>query len=278
MMTTYAIEILYRRLSDQAPQIDINPQQGCIEFIAWNSKENSIDKYDHHGKALLKAIYLRLPASVFGFFVSANPCVVIPNPILPSGFDGALAQAKFQIWQSKAEFKEGDPICSLFLMPSMAGGVRIREVEKDQLNESPTMQQGSSMELICASRTFTESRHQQIMADIQAHREQQVTDTQRAMRRKIREKIQLVARDGSQIPEEMIEKYIDLIIKSGDYGDRYYYHKYKILQFLTESSLDTYLGTFKDNSSYMMYRKCKEKFAEMHYGFLTEAKIINPFD
>lgn len=278
MTTTYAIEILCRRLSDQAPKIDINPQQGCIDFIAWNSEENSIDKYDHHGKALLKKIHLRLPVSVFGFFVSANPCVVIPNPILPSGFDGALAQVKFQVWQSETTFNEGDPICSLFLMPSIAGGVRVREVEKDQLNESLIIQEVSSMELICASQTFTESRHQQIMADIQTRREQQSADARCAMRRKIREKIQLVARDDSQIPEQMIEKYIDLIIKRGDHEDRYYYHNFKILQFPTEQSLDSYFVTFKDNSGYTIYQKYKEEYAEMYYGFLTEADIKNPFD
>jgi hypothetical protein len=272
------MEVLYRRLSDQAPQMDIHPPQGCMTFIAWASVENAIHQYDAHGKALLKEIHLQLPAAVLGIFVSAHPGVVIPNPILPRGFDGALAQVHFQILRNPVTFKEGDPLCSLFLIPSMVGGVRVREVESDPLKESRTLPEGRSMELICASRTFTESRHQQIMADLKTRREQRAADAQRAMRKGIREKITQVATEGRQIPEQIIEKYIDFIIQHRDHENQHYYHKYKILQFQTESARDGYLATLKDNGGYTLYRKAQEVWAGLYYGFLTEANIKNPFD
>jgi hypothetical protein len=276
MTTPSTTEVLYQRLSDRAPQIDIDPQQGCIHFIAWEVGESAISKYDDHGKALLKEIHLQLPAAVLGIFVSAHPGVVIPNPILPSGFNGALAQIRFQTLRNLVGFKEGTPLCSLFLMPSMMGGVRVREVESDSLKER--IPQGLPMELICASRTFTASRHEHIMADLKARREQQVADEKRAIREEVRQKIKHVPIEGRQIPEEIIEKYIDFIIQRGDHEDRHYYHSYKILEFLTESELDEYLTTIKDTGGYTLYRKYKEAWAGLYYGFLTEANIKNPFD
>ncbi len=274
MTTPSTMEVLYQRLSDRAPQIDIDPQQGCIHFIAWEAEENTISKYDD-GKALLKEIHLRLPAAVLGICVSAHPGVVIPNPILPNGFDGALAQVQFQTLRNPVGFKEGTPLCSLFLMPSMTGGVRVREVESDSLKEK--IPEGLPMELICASRTFTASRHEHIMADLKARREQQVADEKRAIREEVRQKIKQIAREGSQIPEAIIEKYIDFIIQRGDHENRHYYHHYKIFQFLTESELDEYLATIKDTGGYTLYRKYKETWAGLYYGFLTEANIKNPF-
>ena len=116
------------------------------------------------------------------------------------------------------------------------------------------------------------------MADLKARREQQVADAKRAIREEVRQKIKQVAREGRQIPEAIIEKYIDFIIQRGDREDRHYYHHYKIFQFLNESELDGYLATIKDNSGYTLYRKYKETLDGLYYGFLTEVNIKNPFD
>lgn len=275
------LEIIYQRLNENAPKLDIDPARGCIDFIL-NSPEHMSEFAEC---TPLSSAYLWMPMTTLGIVVPiiarARSAFFVANPIICPGFVGKLDNLRFHVIRNGFTIEKGQSICSLYLIPYSQSSFKIREIAANDTPPDCTIKEVISMELICSDGSFKTSRGQVIAAAQQAEKDREIAARQFELKTEIHQKIKITPIPGSQIPSELIERFLDSIIEH-DHFDRSlnprFNYTYEIVQFSTDIALEERLAEAKDNAHYSHYDKEKLNYENLYYGFLIERSAKHPFD
>lgn len=297
--------VIYQRLKDDAPEVDIDPQTNSIDIVAI---EPTLIHAEGDVLYLLSQLQLELPPSVYGFVTSTHPGVLISNNLVPPGFAGALTHIGFCSNASDRIrlFKAGDVICSVCLLHTRSAAIAVQErtlinqVMESLKNASPRFAKhfaesppttpepprGDGPGSLClhsgSGAVLHSSRIEALRTAIRTtirEKEQAVLDAAiQAHKDAIRARITF---DSADITNAVINRCIDYIYDQKHYNavDDYRafsIYDYRLEQFSDAQAAADKAASYKDCGHYWWYKTWLTEWQGLHYALIIQSTTRNP--